>query len=259
MIDAIHPDDQHPCTMSPTCKGYFTARGDHVHACSEKNSDAGERGCLSRQTTRHNAVQYTVFDLLKKYAASGTRLSGSARSQPFCATFHHDPTRPRWACRNAPNRSPDDKGDIEFRRGTDSTLIDITITHPLASLVPACAHKDGPSAQQAHKHKFDKYNANWTVPDPSGCVLAPLAMETGGRWSVETRAFWKQYLTAYTGADIDGWDADKLKLYGAAMQTVLTAIATTLQREVAGQYIHISTRFAEHREAATQPAGGGGP
>ena len=109
------------------------------------------------------------------------------------------------------------------------------------------------------KHKIDKYNANWTVPDPSGCVLAPLAMETGGRWSVETRAFWKQYLTAYTGADIDGWDADKLKLYGAAMQTVLTAIGTTLQREVAGQYIHISTRFAEHREAATQPAGGGGP
>ena len=256
VIDAIHPDDRHPCTMNPKCRGYFTSRGDHTHACNEKNSDAGERGCLSRQTTRHNAVQYTVFDLLKKYAATGTRLSGNARSQPFCASFFHDPTRPRWACRDAPNRTTEDRGDIEFRRGTDSTLIDITITHPVAALVPSCAHKDGHSAQQAHKDKIQKYKENWTIPDPSGCTFVPLAMETGGRWSTETRSFWKQYLTAYVSADVDGWDAEKLRLYGAAMQTVLTAIATSLQREVAGQYIHISTRFAEHREAATQPAGG---
>jgi hypothetical protein len=257
VIDAIGPDDRHPCTMHPRCRGFFTARGDHTHACAEKNNDAGERGCRAQQNTRHNALQYITFDLLKKFAAPGTRLSGNARSQPFCATFLHDPTRPRWACRNAANRSSDEKGDIEFRRGSDSTLIDVTIVHPETAVSSSCAHKDGHAAQIAHADKIDKYKANWTVPDPSGCVFVPMAMETGGRWSKEMRTFWKQYLTAYVGADVEDWDAIKLKRYGAAMQTVLTAIATAVQREVAGQYIHISSRFVEHRGVATQPAGGG--
>jgi len=120
------------------------------------------------------------------------------------------------------------------KEGTEPTkyLLDFTTKHPNPFVDNQTALVAGTAARLAEEAKFKHYNKYFIIP-VGGCV--PIALETGGRFSDNTRKFIRKYLREeIIGLQKDeDWNPEDRVRYNTHLRELVESVSVALARSVA--------------------------